>query len=212
MLHLCLLFVIPRSLYFKNFNVTFFTVSVELLLGNLYLLENHSTMSLLSVLTNVSIGFSIGYNFNIWFVVCLLIFLIFMVFIAEDHFQLNLLIETFKSFLSCPDIEQKFEFLFNKSWCPVESECLKILNIFPFGSNLMTRSWNCLLYFDKYCMVLCIKFMTCLVWFFVSLHSIRTPQSPFLIVFVCFQLPIFEVMVLVVNMEVIIVWWELLIL
>lgn len=64
---LLLAFIIARSLCFKNVSITFFTVSVELYLGNFNLFENHSITSLIGALKKVSLiwRFLLIYQLNV---------------------------------------------------------------------------------------------------------------------------------------------------
>ena len=83
----------------------------------------------------------------------------------------------------------KIKFLFNKLYCPFVKECLETSIIFPFGSEMLNKSWNCFSYCDKVCMVkkLCKNFVLFDVVF--GLH-LRRPHSRFFYSF-CVFLTIF---------------------
>ena len=90
----------------------------------------------------------------------------------------------------------------------------KIDYISVWVKSVLNSSWNCFSYSDKACMVLCINFITCFIW-----YCFRPPSAEA-------AFPIFDCFCVVSTgffwgdnfdggfwlMEVIVVWWEIVIL
>ena len=87
----------------------------------------------------------------------------------------------------------------------------KIDHIYVWVRSVLNSSWNCFSYSDKVCMVLCIKFNNCFIWCFFLPPSTKA-IFPFYDPFVWFQGLFLEVIILMVGTEVIVAWWEFVIL